>query len=287
MRVELWGGRPRPRPAPWPARPVMQRLDSSTQAAGPGGPAQTGGLPYNSACSLPNFCQLLRSAGQAKVGQAFSLPSSLFDKAAAAAGLAVLTPVFLLIAMAILLDDGPPVFFTQTRVGKGGRPFRIWKFRTMRDGVRGSTITAAGDRRITGMGAILRKLKLDELPQLLNVLRGEMSLVGPRPEVPEYVQLETPAWQRVLQVPPGITDPASLLYRDEEEILGASRDPVALYREQVLPAKLLLNLAYLRSRSFLRDLRLILLTIRYSLFPTRFDPDLLKRTFGIGVTHDG
>jgi lipopolysaccharide/colanic/teichoic acid biosynthesis glycosyltransferase len=211
----------------------------------------------------------------------------LFDTFCAAAGLVLLLPVFALIAAAILLNDGRPVFFTQTRVGRRGEPFRIWKFRTMRFGAAGDAITAAGDQRITTTGALLRKCKLDELPQLWNVLRGEMSLVGPRPEVPEYVRFGVPVWQAVLQVRPGITDVASLLYRDEEQVLGASPDPDALYRDHVLPSKLALNLAYLHSRSFCRDLKLILLTIRYSLFPKRFDPDLMKRTFGIGVTNDG
>jgi lipopolysaccharide/colanic/teichoic acid biosynthesis glycosyltransferase len=187
------------------------------------------------------------------------------------------------LAVVILWDDGAPVFFSQTRVGRGGKPFRIWKFRTMRAGSRGSAITAAGDERITRAGAPLRKYKLDELPQLFNVLKGDMSLVGPRPEAPEYVQLEAPVWQAVLQVRPGVTDLASLLYRDEEKLLGSARDPNAFYREFVLPAKLVLNLGYLRSRSFGRDLWLILLTIRYSLFPQRFDPDLIKRTLGTGV----
>jgi lipopolysaccharide/colanic/teichoic acid biosynthesis glycosyltransferase len=204
----------------------------------------------------------------------------LFDVTCAAAGLLLLLPVVAALAVLILFDDGRPVFFSQTRVGRRGRPFRIWKFRTMRAGSKGSVITAAGDRRITRSGAVLRRLKLDELPQLFNVLKGDMSLVGPRPEVPEYVQLEAPIWQAVLQVRPGVTDLATLLYRDEEKLLGTARDPNALYRETVLPAKLALNLGYLQSRSFRRDLKLILLTIRYSLFPKRFDPDLIKRTVG-------
>jgi lipopolysaccharide/colanic/teichoic acid biosynthesis glycosyltransferase len=204
----------------------------------------------------------------------------LFDVSCAAAGLLLLLPVVAALAVLILFDDGRPVFFTQTRVGRRGKPFRIWKFRTMRAGSKGNVITAAGDQRVTRSGAVLRRLKLDELPQLFNVLKGDMSLVGPRPEVPEYVQLEAPIWQAVLQVRPGVTDLATLLYRDEEKLLGTARDPNALYRETVLPAKLALNLGYLQSRSFRRDLKLILLTIRYSLFPKRFDPDLIKRTVG-------
>jgi lipopolysaccharide/colanic/teichoic acid biosynthesis glycosyltransferase len=152
----------------------------------------------------------------------------------------------------------------------------------MRAGSHGSVITAAGDGRVTRAGAMLRKCKLDELPQLFNVLKGEMSLVGPRPEVPEHGRLEEPMWQAVLAVRPGITDLASLLYRDEERLLGAARDPNTFYRESVLPTKLFLNLAYLLSRSFRQDLKLLCLTVRYSLFPQRFDPNLIRRSFGIG-----
>jgi lipopolysaccharide/colanic/teichoic acid biosynthesis glycosyltransferase len=153
----------------------------------------------------------------------------------------------------------------------------------MRSGSAGSGITTAGDGRVTRVGKKLRKFKLDELPQLFNVFKGDMSLVGPRPEVPEYVQVEAPIWQSVLRFRPGVTDLATLLYRDEERILGASGDPNAFYRASILPAKLILNLAYHLSRSFRQDLKLILLTIRYSLFPESFDSDLIKRKFGIGV----
>jgi len=209
--------------------------------------------------------------------------SRLSDMSCAAGGLLLLMPVFLGVALLILCDDGPPVLFSQARVGKGGKPFRIWKFRTMRAGSRGSVITAAGDGRITRAGALLRKYKVDELPQLFNVLKGDMNLVGPRPEVPQHVQLETPIWQAVLQVRPGITDLASLLYRDEARILGASGDPDSLYRESILPAKLALNLAYLRSRSFWQDLRLIFMTIRYAVLRETFQPDLIKAAFLSGV----
>jgi lipopolysaccharide/colanic/teichoic acid biosynthesis glycosyltransferase len=204
-----------------------------------------------------------------------------------AAGLLVLAPVLAVLALLILWHDGLPVLFSQKRVGRNGKLFRIWKFRTMRAGAPGSAITASGDRRVTRVGAWLRKFKLDELPQLYNVLKGEMSLIGPRPEVPEYVQLDSPLWQAVLQVRPGITDLATLLHRDEEQILGASADPNAFYRESVLPAKLRLNLAYLCVRSFWRDLNLIFLTLRYSLFPERFDRNHVKNILGMGATiHD-
>jgi lipopolysaccharide/colanic/teichoic acid biosynthesis glycosyltransferase len=149
----------------------------------------------------------------------------------------------------------------------------------MHAGSQGSTITALGDERVTRTGAALRKFKLDELPQLFNVLKGDMSLVGPRPEVLEFVQFEAPMWQAVLQVRPGITDLATLLYRDEEEILAASGDPDVCYQDSVLPTKLSLNLAYLQSRSFSRDLRLICLTIGYSLFPEKLDRGRIIRVF--------
>ena len=207
----------------------------------------------------------------------------LCDVVGACAGLLFLMPVFAGLALVVLWNDGPPVLFSQTRVGRNGKPFRIWKFRTMCVGRQGSVITAAGDDRITRVGAAIRRCKLDELPQLFNVLKGDMSLIGPRPEVPEHVQLEEPLWQAVLQVRPGVTDLASLLYREEEKILGKSRDPNIFYRESILPAKLRLNLAYLQSRSFRKDLRLIFLTIRYSLFPKKFDQDLIQRTFGTGA----
>ena len=203
----------------------------------------------------------------------------LFDAVSASAGLVLLLPVFAVLAVAIVLDDGPPVLFRQTRIGRGGRPFRLWKFRTMRVGSRGRAITAAGDHRVTRVGAALRKWKLDELPQLFNVLVGDMSLVGPRPEVPEFVEPDSPVWDAVLKVRPGITDLATLFYRSEERLLGAARDPVAFYRETVLPAKLRLNLKYMASRSFAQDLRLIWLSIRYSLFPAGFDAERIRRSF--------
>lgn len=207
----------------------------------------------------------------------------LLDVVCAAAALVILLPVFFALAAFILWHDGTPVLFNQMRVGRRGKLFRIWKFRTMRTGAQGRLITAAGDGRVTRLGATLRRFKLDELPQLVNVLVGDMSLVGPRPEVPEYVQLEEPIWQALLQVRPGVTDLATLLYRDEEILLGAARDPATFYRETVLPEKLILNLAYLRSRSIWRDFNLILLTACYSLFPERFDRDLINRHVGTGV----
>src|SRR5262249_448291 len=156
-------------------------------------------------------------------------------------GLIVLSPVFLVAALLILAGDGWPVFFRQKRIGRNGERFLILKFRTMRMGGGGPPITARGDRRITRAGAWLSRLKVDDLPQLINVLRGDMSLIGPRPEVPEYVEFDDDLWQRVLQVQPGITDLASLAFLDEEAILGPAADPDVYYRSVVLPQKLRLN----------------------------------------------
>lgn len=186
-----------------------------------------------------------------------------FDIVCAVAGLLVLWPALLLIALVILIFDGPPLLFRQERVGLRGKPFRIWKFRTMTPGLPGADdllITAAGDPRITKLGRWLRESKLDELPQLLNVLVGEMSVIGPRPEVSRYVQLDAPVWQAALAVRPGITDLATLAYVDEALALAAQRDPEAYYRDTILPRKLGLNVRYLQLRSWRTDLQMILLT---------------------------
>lgn len=201
----------------------------------------------------------------------------LFDLACAAAGLVLLAPVFACVAMMVLCDDGRPIFFSQVRVGRNGNPFRIWKFRTMAAGRSGNAVTSAGDPRVTRLGAFLRRYKLDELPQLINVLRGDMGIAGPRPEVPEYVDLKEPLWCEVLSVRPGITDLATLVYRNEEGLLGESSDPITFYRERVLPAKLRLSARYLRSKSFVVDLKLILLSIRSSLSGRDPDPRLIGR----------
>ncbi len=185
------------------------------------------------------------------------------DILVSAAALAVLLPLFLLIALAVKLDSPGPVFFRQERVGRDGKPFRILKFRTMVPDAekKGPAITVGRDARITRVGAFLRRTKLDELAQLVNVLAGEMSFVGPRPEVPRYVALYTP-WQRqVLLVRPGITDYASIAYRNENALLASAPDPERMYVETVMPDKIRLNMRYLREISPLTDLRLILSTI--------------------------
>ncbi|MGN0759716.1 MAG: sugar transferase [Candidatus Ventricola sp.] len=187
----------------------------------------------------------------------------VMDIAISAAALCVLWPVFLLIALAIVIDDPGPVFYRQVRVGRGGRPFRIFKFRTMVVDAdkKGLSITVGRDSRITRVGAFLRKTKLDELAQLLNVLCGQMSFVGPRPEVPRYVELYTPYQRQVLLVRPGITDYASIAYRNENDLLAGADDPEKMYIETIMPDKIELNMKYLREISPLADLRLILKTV--------------------------
>jgi lipopolysaccharide/colanic/teichoic acid biosynthesis glycosyltransferase len=191
------------------------------------------------------------------------MATRIFDTLVALAGLIVLAPLMLVVALAIALTSKGPVFFQQERVGLGGRPFRIIKFRTMRvDAERlGGPLTVGHDPRITPMGAFLRASKLDELPQLINVVRGEMALVGPRPEVPRYVALYSAEQRRVLEVRPGITDPASIQYRDESAILAAAADPERWYVEEVMPHKLAINLAYLRRRTLPSDVGVIFATI--------------------------
>ena len=186
----------------------------------------------------------------------------LFDIACAGLGLLVLSPLLLALALWIKLDSQGPVMFRQERVGRFGNLFFIHKFRTMRVDNAGPQITVGADPRITAAGALLRKTKLDELPQLWDVLRGAMSLVGPRPEVPRYVALYSPAQRElVLSVRPGITDLASLQYRDEGEQLARAADPERAYVEQVMPAKLALSTRYVQEASFVGDLRLILATV--------------------------
>ncbi len=203
----------------------------------------------------------------------------LFDRAVALAGLVVFSPLLAGAAAAIWLEDGRPVLFRHIRIGLGGRPFALLKFRSMRKDSRGLSITAGGDPRITRAGRVLRRYKIDELPQLWNVLRGEMNLVGPRPEAPEYVDSRDPVWKSVLRHRPGITDLATLMYRNEEEVLAAAGEPERYYREVLLPAKLALNLRYAQTSSFTNDARLLLLTLRYSFFPLGFDPARIERAF--------
>ena len=187
-----------------------------------------------------------------------------FDFFWSVVGLCLSWPIFVLIALVIKLEDGGPVFFRQERVGWRGRPFRIWKFRTMVVGAEklGRPLTVGKDPRITRVGHWLRKTKLDELPQLINVLCGEMSLVGPRPEVPRYVDLYSTDQRRVLELKPGITDPASIIFRNESEVLAQVEDPERYYLEVVMPEKIRLNIEYAKHASIWSDIRVILQTIK-------------------------
>ncbi|MBP9081252.1 MAG: sugar transferase, partial [Flavobacteriales bacterium] len=182
-----------------------------------------------------------------------------FDILFALVVLVLLLPVLLVFAMAVALTSPGGAFFRQVRVGRAGREFRLLKFRSMRpDSEAQGQLTIGGrDPRITGVGYFLRKTKLDELPQLWNVLAGDMSVVGPRPEVPKYVALYTAEQRAVLSVRPGITGMASINYIDENELLARALDPEKAYVEEVLPAKLTLDLHYVRERDFLLDLRII------------------------------
>lgn len=190
-----------------------------------------------------------------------ALGKRLFDAVCAAAGLVLLAPLLLVAAVWVKLDSPGPVLFRQTRVGRFGVPFTIHKFRTMRVEP-GAAITVGADPRITRAGQVLRQTKLDELPQLWDVLRGAMSLVGPRPELPHYVALyPADLRDRVLAVRPGITDPASLAFSHEAELLAAAADPEREYREVILPAKLKLSADYAARASLATDLRLILATL--------------------------
>jgi lipopolysaccharide/colanic/teichoic acid biosynthesis glycosyltransferase/membrane protein implicated in regulation of membrane protease activity len=193
-----------------------------------------------------------------------------YDILASGLGLLLLAPLLLLIALAIKLDSAGPVFFRQERVGRYGRTFRIFKFRTMSsEWVRGALqITVAGDSRITRVGAVLRRSKLDELPQLIDVLRGTMSLVGPRPEVPRYVEHYPASWrERLLSVRPGVTDFASVHYRDENELLARAANPEQEYLNVVLPAKLRYSLHYVDNPTIANDLHILGLTLRIVFAP--------------------
>jgi lipopolysaccharide/colanic/teichoic acid biosynthesis glycosyltransferase len=188
------------------------------------------------------------------------------DVLSATLGLIVLSPVLALVACCIKLTSRGPVLYRQVRFGKGGRQFQILKFRSMVEDASqtGLGITVSGDTRVTAVGKFLRHHKVDELPQLWNVIRGDMSLVGPRPELPCYVAEYTREQRTVLSARPGITDPASLVYRYEEEILANHEDPEQFYRTQILPDKLARNIVYLQGITLGSDLRIIFNTVSSS-----------------------
>jgi|SRR5690348_8258699 len=186
----------------------------------------------------------------------------LFDIIVAVAGLVFLSPLLLLVGLLVKLDSRGPILFKQERIGKRFRPFSMYKFRTMHDGAHTtSALTIGADPRITWVGKYLRATKIDELPQLVNVLKGEMSLVGPRPEVPRYVELFRSDYEYILTVRPGLTDLASLKYSDEASILGESMNPEGDYVTRLLPDKIQLAKEYIQRSSFLFDGKLIVVTI--------------------------
>lgn len=187
----------------------------------------------------------------------------LFDIVASGLGLIVLSPLFLILAIWIKQDSKGPVFYRQVRVGKDNRDFRIFKFRSMRVGSdKGSLVTIGGrDPRVTRSGYWIRKFKLDELPQLINVFIGDMSLVGPRPEVRHYVDYWTPEQMHVLDVRPGITDPASIKFRNENELMGKAEDPEKYYIEVIMQEKIKIYLEYVENYSFMGDIGLVFNTL--------------------------
>ncbi|MDG6006649.1 sugar transferase [Candidatus Brocadia sapporoensis] len=187
----------------------------------------------------------------------------LFDLVFSVIGLIVCLPLFVLIAFLIKCNSRGPVFFIQKRVGKGFRLFKLYKFRTMITDAsqKGLQVTAVGDPRITKVGRFLRKTKIDELPQLINVFKGDMSLVGPRPEVPKYVEIFRDDYQDILKIKPGITDYATIEFRDEEGVLEKFEDPEDGYIREVLPIKIKLYKKYLEDSGFFTDVKLIVLTL--------------------------
>ena len=186
----------------------------------------------------------------------------IIDRCLSTLALVLLSPLFLIIAVAIKLDSPGPVFFRQKRIGRGGVPFRIHKFRTMANKIPKVNISATGDPRVTRVGRILRKTKLDELAQLIDVSRGRMALVGPRPEVRHYVDYWTPEQMHVLDVRPGITDPASIKFRNENELMEKAVDPESYYINVIMQEKIKLYLEYVQNVSFVYDIKLIFQTFK-------------------------
>lgn len=185
-----------------------------------------------------------------------------FDITSSALGLLFLALPFIVIAVIIKATSKGPVYFRQIRVGKDGKEFRIFKFRTMVVDAekKGMQITVGADSRITGIGKFLRKTKIDELPQLINVLIGQMSFVGPRPEVPRYVAMYSDYQRNILKIKPGITELASIVYRDENDVLANSEDPEATYINEIMPKKIELNMQYMQKLGFWYDIKLIFMT---------------------------
>ena len=214
------------------------------------------------------------------------MPRAL-DALLAGAGIVLLLPLFVLVGAAVLVSSRGPILFRQERVGRDGLRFTVLKFRTMRVATRGIQVTAKGDRRVTPIGRRLRQLKLDEIPELWNVLRGDMSLVGPRPEVPNYVDLNNVSWREVLQARPGITDPVTLRLRNEEELMaGISGDRERFYLETLQPYKLARYKEYLQRRSLGSDIGVILRTLLVVVIPAAAPPPSLAELRDESATRD-
>jgi lipopolysaccharide/colanic/teichoic acid biosynthesis glycosyltransferase len=221
-----------------------------------------------------------RSAGKPAIARPPAATLALkraLDAVASTVGLLILSPLFLAVAIAIKLDSAGPIFFRQERVGRSGRPFRIFKFRSMvaEAPKAGAEITGCADSRITRVGRFLRKSKLDELPQLINVLGGEMSLVGPRPEVPSFIKYYTPDQRAImLSLRPGMTDYAAILFRDESSLLDGKTNLAEFYRREIMPIKFAYYERYSYDVSLLNDLRIIIATVwllAFKRIPKRFD----------------
>jgi lipopolysaccharide/colanic/teichoic acid biosynthesis glycosyltransferase len=203
-------------------------------------------------------------------GKGISRP---FEIGLALAGLVVLAPVLYVAAVLVKLTSVGPILFRQERVGREGKPFTLYKFRSMVANNGGPQVTAKGDPRVTGVGRLLRKTKLDELPELWNVVRGDLSLVGARPEVVRYVELENPLWREVLEARPGITDPVTLRLRNEEELLqGCGGDAETFYRETLQTYKLLGYREYLRERTWWSDVQVLVQSVLAVVFPAKAPP---------------
>lgn len=186
----------------------------------------------------------------------------IFDIVASCSVLVLLSPLFIIISIWIALDSKGGIFYRQIRIGKNEKEFQLYKFRSMAVGSdKSGQLTIGEDARITKSGKFIRKTKIDEFPQLLNIIFGDMSIVGPRPEVPKYVALYSDEQKKVLSIRPGLTDYASLEYFDEQSILGQSKDPEKAYISEIMPAKLKLNLRYIDEQSFVTDLKIIFKTI--------------------------
>ena len=223
-----------------------------------------------------------------KVGNASiknGLPRQL-EAAIALMGLVMVAPLIALTAIVIAVTSRGPVIFRQKRMGRKGRPFTMYKLRTMRVANSGPQVTAGDDVRITTVGKFLRKTKLDELPELWNVLRGDMSLIGPRPEVPRYVDLDNPMWRLVLEARPGIADPMTLQLRNEEALLAeVEGDRERFYLEALLPFKLEGNLSYLQARSCWTDLKVLCQTIFAVAFPSKAPLPTLEEIQSYVIRH--